>query len=91
MDIENLVRAQMGRYADFDFRIDTTDWTVSFRRRVGGLDIENIKVSRSEESIFIWSFFMAVLQMILDRVIVYDWLQLVYIDDPVLTIAMSLR
>jgi len=44
---------------------------------------EGIKVSRGEESIFIWCFFLAILQLTLDGADAYNWVEHVYIDDPV--------
>ncbi len=42
-----------------------------------------IKISRSEESIFIWCFFLAILQLTLDGSEDYKWVEYVYIDDPI--------
>lgn len=45
--------------------------------------IDNIKVSRGEENIFIWFFFLAIMQLVVDKVESYDWVQYIYIDDPI--------
>lgn len=45
--------------------------------------IDNIKVSRGEENIFIWCFFLAIMQLVVDKVESYDWVQYIYIDDPI--------
>ncbi|MDE0509525.1 MAG: anticodon nuclease, partial [Gammaproteobacteria bacterium] len=46
--------------------------------------IEGIKVSRSEESIFVWCFFVAILELAIDPDIeAYDWVKYLYIDDPI--------
>ena len=46
--------------------------------------IEGIKVSRSEENIFIWCFFVAILQLAIDPDIdAYKWVKYLYIDDPI--------
>ncbi len=46
--------------------------------------IEGIKVSRSEESIFVWCFFVAILQLVLDSDLdAYKWVKYLYIDDPI--------
>lgn len=47
--------------------------------------VENIKVSRGEENIFIWCFFLAVLQLVLDKEegSPYEWVKYIYIDDPI--------
>ncbi|MFR0657308.1 anticodon nuclease, partial [Pantoea sp. SIMBA_079] len=44
----------------------------------------NIKVSRGEENIFIWCFFLAVVQLAMDPEIeAYRWVKYLYIDDPI--------
>jgi hypothetical protein len=77
----------LSRYADFDFRIDTTAWKVSFSREVQRgntlTTVEDIKVSRGEENIFIWCFFLAIVQLVLDRADAYRWVKYIYIDDPI--------
>ena len=46
--------------------------------------IEGIKVSRSEESIFVWCFFVAILQLAIDPDIdAYNWANYLFIDDPI--------
>lgn len=86
-DMQTRVRSFLNRYADFDFNIDTTTRKVSFSREVVQGDtsniVENIKVSRGEENIFIWSFFLAVAQLAIDNHIDYDWVKYIYIDDPI--------
>ncbi len=86
-DIQSLVRGFLNRYADFMFDIDTSTRKVSFSREVLNGDstetIENIKVSRGEENIFIWSFFLAVVQLAIDNHEDYDWVKYIYIDDPI--------
>jgi hypothetical protein len=87
MEMETRVRKLLNRYADFDFRIDTTEWEVSFSREVESAGtrtvVEDIKVSRGEENIFIWCFFLAIVQLVLDGAQAYTWVKYVYIDDPI--------
>jgi hypothetical protein len=87
LEMETRIRPLLNRYADFDFRIDTTEWTVSFSREVKSGEttstVDNIKVSRGEENIFIWCFFLAIVQLVLDGAEAYRWVKYVYIDDPV--------
>ena len=45
--------------------------------------MEGIKISRGEENIFIWCFFLAILQLALDGAEAYKWVKHVYIDDPI--------
>ena len=91
MEMDNRIRALLNRYADFDFRIDTTAWEVVFTRELrvkkgGGAgdeidsadagqgESENeyetrredaIKISRGEENIFIWCFFLSIVELAL--------------------------
>ncbi len=99
-EIENRVRTLLDRYADFGFCIDLTydeggtlvDGRVSFNREVlveqegeaRSERIENIKISRGEENVFIWCFFLAIVEIRLDpETTAYDWAQYIYIDDPI--------
>ncbi|MCZ4332162.1 AAA family ATPase [Aeromonas hydrophila] len=87
LEMDNRIRPLLNRYADFDFRIDTSEWQVSFSREVvidGVLTLaEEIKVSRGEENIFIWCFFLAIVQLAVDGAEAYKWVKYVYIDDPI--------
>lgn len=44
---------------------------------------ENIKISRGEENIFKWCFFLAIVQMTIDKAEAYQWVKYIYIDDPI--------
>lgn len=44
---------------------------------------ENIKISRGEENIFKWCFFLAIVQMAIDKAEAYNWVKYIYIDDPI--------
>jgi hypothetical protein len=87
LEMDNRIRRLLERYADFDFRIDTTEWEVSFSREVQNGDkletVDDIKVSRGEENIFIWCFFLAIVRLVLDGADAYKWVKYVYIDDPI--------
>lgn len=91
-EMDNRIRPILQRFSDFDFRIDTTTWEVTFSREhsvtkndgsVTTETIENIKISRGEERLFVWCFFLAILQLVLDGEDAYQWVKYVYIDDPV--------
>ncbi|MEN5271526.1 AAA family ATPase [Stenotrophomonas lactitubi] len=83
LEMDNRIRPLLQRYADFDFRIDAQEWTVRFSRTVDGELVDNIKVSRGEENIFVWCFFLAILQLAMDGAEAYQWVKYVYIDDPI--------
>jgi hypothetical protein len=83
LEMDNRIRPLLARYADFYFRIDTDEWVVRFSREVNGEALDNIKVSRGEENIFIWCFFLAIVQLAMDGAEAYQWVRYIYIDDPV--------
>jgi hypothetical protein len=99
-EIENRVRTLLDRYADFGFRMDLTyredgrldNGYVSFNREVivekegepRSEIVENIKISRGEENLFVWCFFLAIAEIRLDPdTTAYDWARYMYIDDPI--------
>lgn len=82
MDVK--IGKQLERYADFNFYISYEDWTVTFfREREPNGDPKPIKVSRGEENIFIWCFFLAIVQLAMDGAEAYKWVKYIYIDDPI--------
>jgi len=83
LEMDTRIRPLLQRYVDFDFRIDVQNWVVRFSRTVEGNIVDNIKVSRGEENLFVWCFFLAVLELALDGAEAYNWVKFVYIDDPI--------
>ncbi len=87
LEMESRIRPLLQRYVDFDFVIDYSNWTVSFNREVNdngtATRVEHIKVSRGEENIFIWCFFLAIAQLAIDEQEAYSWVKYIYIDDPI--------
>ncbi|MDQ6976288.1 MAG: AAA family ATPase [Mariprofundaceae bacterium] len=90
LEMDTRIRPLLQRYADFDFKIDTDNWTVSFEREVNqgehSVTVAHIKISRGEENIFIWCFFLAVAQLAIDASSeeeAYAWVKYIYIDDPI--------
>jgi hypothetical protein len=93
LEMDNRIRPLLSRYADFDFKIDTSEWQVRFSREVmtGEGDtattetIDDIKVSRGEENMFVWCFFLAIVQLAMDDdgSGPYKWVKYLYIDDPI--------
>ncbi|MHB8921704.1 MAG: AAA family ATPase [Halothiobacillus sp.] len=77
--LEGKIFAYLERYADFDFRIDYENWTITFSRG----DATHIKVSRGEENIFIWCIFLAICELTIDGSEAYAWVEYLYIDDPI--------
>ena len=77
--LEKRIAGYLERYAEFDFDIDYEQWAITFSR---GNDT-HIKVSRGEENIFIWCIFMALCELVIDGDEAYDWVEFLYIDDPI--------
>jgi len=87
LEMESRIRPLLHRYADFDFTINYEDSAISFFRNVlisGTAErVDNIKISRGEENIFIWCFFLAIVQLVVDKVESYNWVKYIYVDDPI--------
>ena len=113
MELETRIRGLLERYADFEFRLDTSVWEAVFFREHkekissaagtrGGKAADGrsekpgethgesvgenaIKVSRSEENIFVWCFFLAIVEHVFENPISrpYGQLKYIYIDDPI--------
>lgn len=87
LEMDSRIREFLSIYADFDFRIDYDAWHVVFSRNVTVRGTtrreEYIKISRGEENIFIWCFFLAIAQLAIDKDPAYDWVKYVYVDDPI--------
>ena len=99
LEMESKIGALLERYADFSFYIDydrhgnppapgepappLPPAVAFFRERDSNGNPYPIKVSRGEESIFVWCFFLAIVQLVLDGAEAYRWVKYIYIDDPV--------
>lgn len=87
LEIENRIRPILNGYSDFDFNIDYTNGEFVFNRQeiTNGTNqrVDNIKISRGEENIFIWCFFLTVAQLAIDGQEAYSWVKNIYIDDPI--------
>lgn len=87
LEMESRIRPLLHRYTDFDFAIDYERSAISFFREVliDGIPqrVDSIKISRGEENIFVWCFFLAVVQLVVDKVESYNWVKYIYVDDPI--------
>lgn len=87
LEMESRIRPFLHRYADFDFTIDYDNYKICFYKGAenSGINqrIDNIKISRGEENIFIWCFFLAIVQLVVDHEEAYNWVKYIYIDDPI--------
>lgn len=77
--LEEKIFVYLSRYADFDFKIDYENWTISFSRE----QEDYIKISRGEENLFIWCIFLAICELTIDGANAYSWVKYFYIDDPI--------
>ncbi|MFC4231096.1 AAA family ATPase [Parasediminibacterium paludis] len=87
LDLDAKIEAFLHNYVDLKADINYDDGNVRFSRSiiVDGVAqrIENIKISRGEETLFIWCFFLAICQLVIDKDPAYNWAKYVYIDDPI--------
>jgi hypothetical protein len=101
LEMEVKIGKLLQRYSDLNFYIDYERRMNSdgidaparplppavtfFRERTTDGDPIPIKVSRGEENIFIWCFFLAIVQLALDDdgAGPYSWVKYIYVDDPV--------
>jgi hypothetical protein len=93
--LEVRIESYLERYTSISFNIDYNNWKITFSKEVknprfreGSTEPEriiqhNIKVSRGEENIFIWCFFLAICEVAIDDAEAYSWVRYFYIDDPV--------
>ena len=87
LEMDTRIRGFLQIHADFDFTIHYDDGYVSFSRtvqtRTGEETVTGIKISRGEENLFVWCFFLAIVQLVKDEALSYDWVKYIYIDDPI--------
>ena len=80
LELESRIRPFLTRYTDFDFNIDYEKSEVRFSREVqngASTKIDDpIKVSRGEENLFVWCFFLAIAQLALDGADAYKWVNI---------------
>lgn len=87
LELDVKIESFFHNYVDLKFNIDYEASTVVFSRSVivdgNEQTIENIKISRGEETLFIWCFFLAICQLVIDKDPAYSWVKYIYIDDPI--------
>lgn len=93
--LEEKIFSYLGRYADFDYKIDYEKWVITFSKSIriteeeDGKSIEktkiidSIKISRGEETIFIWCVFLAICELTIEGAEAYNWVKYFFIDDPI--------
>ncbi len=93
LEMETRIGSLFQNYVNLNFFIDYDNYTVTFSRTIPVGDttetVENIKISRGEENLFIWCFFIAICELAIDQVNstddagAYNWVKYIYIDDPI--------
>jgi hypothetical protein len=83
LEMESRILPFLHRYTDINFYINYEKAEISFFREIQDHTIDSIKVSRGEENIFVWCFFLAVAQLAVDEQEAYNWVKYIYIDDPI--------
>lgn len=87
LELDAKIESFFHNYVDLQFNIDYENGIVRFARSIiiGETEqtIENIKISRGEETLFIWCFFLAICQLVIDKDPAYKWVKYIYIDDPI--------
>lgn len=98
LSLEDKIHSHLERFAEFDFRIDYDEWKVFFSREIPNpkynsrnphtteperIVQENIKISRGEENIFIFSVFLSICDLVIEGKDEYNWVKYIYIDDPI--------
>lgn len=96
--LEEKIFAHLERYTSFDFKFDYENWKVSFENKTKNPRFHpnndepefvtelNIKISRGEENIFKWCFFLTLCELAIedeDGTGLYNWVKYIYIDDPI--------
>lgn len=87
LELDVKIASFYNNYVDIKFDIDYDLARVNFSRSIlvdgNEQSIENIKISRGEETLFIWCFFLAICQLVIDKDPAYNWVKYIYIDDPI--------
>ena len=98
LQLEDRIHKYLDRYVKFDFNIDYTDWKITFNKLVPNpkyhpqnpnnqepeeIVQDNLKISRGEENIFIFSMFLAICELAIEGHNDYKWVKYIYVDDPI--------
>ena len=91
LDLNPSIEKYLNRYTDLQFDLDYDGWKLAFSRSEMHLvrgelrqeTVENIKISRGEENLFIWCMFMAICERLLDGDEAFEGIRYLYIDDPI--------
>ena len=86
IDLDAKVNDLMEKFCQIRCRIDPAKFEFKFSRIEIKNNIESdygIKISRGEQSLFIWCVFLVIMQMAIDEAEGYEKINNIYIDDPI--------
>jgi len=98
LSLEEKIHSHLDRYAQINFRIDYENWRITFSKEVPNpkynpknpenkelekIVQDNLKISRGEENVFIFSVFMAICELAIEGHEDYQWVKYIYVDDPI--------
>ena len=98
LSLEEKIHSHLDRYAQINFRIDYENWRITFSKEVPNpkynpknpenkelekIVQDNLKISRGEENVFIFSVFMAICELAIEGHEDYLWVKYIYVDDPI--------
>jgi hypothetical protein len=87
LDLNAKIESFFHNYVNLKFDINYETSTVTFSRSIivdgDEQTVANIKISRGEENLFRWCFFLAICQLAIDKDPAYSWVKYIYIDDPI--------
>lgn len=98
LSLEEKIHSHLDRYAQINFRIDYENWRITFSKEVPNpkynpknpenkelekIVQDDLKISRGEENIFIFSVFMAICELAIEGHEDYQWVKYIYVDDPI--------
>ncbi len=98
LSLEKKIHSHLDRYAQINFRIDYENWRITFSKEVPNpkynpknpenkelekIVQDDLKISRGEENIFIFSVFMAICELAIEGHEDYQWVKYIYVDDPI--------
>lgn len=94
--LDNNIQKYFSSFTDVNFLSNYHNWSISFYKEYPNPNynpdesdslptcrIENIKISRAEETLFYFSVFLAICDLIKLGDNRYNWVKYIYIDDPI--------
>jgi hypothetical protein len=86
IDLDVRIKTFLNNYTDIDFDFDFDNFKIIFNKTHGKDSkdqVRNIKISRGEENLFIWCFYLVICQLVIDGMEGFESIKYIYIDDPI--------